>query len=148
MRLLNPSPGELLDRITILDLKIKAAGKLGRDDTHFVAERTSLEEALQTWAQWLRETGVSEETWQEIAQKKNGLAAVNALLWEAEDTVRALPEEELTQLAQLAKRISKLNDNRADLVKELSELYGDDVVHEKIYGTSVTRKGPAVVMGR
>jgi glutaredoxin-related protein len=119
--------------MTILELKIKAVEKLGRDATTFQAERASLEEYLANWNVYLRTGRDSEANWDEIKQKKNGLMAVNALLWEAEDLVRTTPELEAIKLSQLCKRIARLNDARAMLVVELSNLYGEKAVSEKVY---------------
>ncbi len=132
-RLLNPSPGEIFDRLSILELKINAAEKKRLDASNFQAEKAMLEDALLTWTGWLKEDNVDEETRDKIAQHRNGLAAVNALLWDAEDQVRELPEEEMSKLAQLAKRICKLNDRRAELVRGLGILYGAGNQQEKIY---------------
>lgn len=138
-RLLNPSPGEVIDRITILELKIQAVEKRGSDASLFQAEKTSLEEHLENWNQMLREDYAPNETWDQINEKRTGLTAVNSLLWEAEDQVRILSEMEALKLAQLAKRIAKLNDDRSKLVGELTELYGIREASEKIYGVSLGR---------
>jgi hypothetical protein len=138
-RLLNPSPGEVIDRITILELKIQAVEKRGSDASGFQAEKTSLEEHLANWDQMLRDDYAPNETWDKINEKKTGLTAVNSLLWEAEDQVRALPEMEALKLAILAKRIARLNDSRSKLVGELTELYGIKGETEKIYGVSLGR---------
>jgi hypothetical protein len=144
MKLLNPSPGEILDRLAILELKIKAGDKIGQDITHFVAEKSSLQEAFNTWTGWLKADHPPQAKWDEIAEKRNALEAMNAMLWEAEDLVRVLPEEEMAKLAQLAKRMCRLKDVRADLVRRLGTLYGAADVQEKIYGTSL-RSRPQVV---
>ncbi len=141
MRLLNPSPGEVLDRITILELKITAAGKKEINPSRFIAEKTQLDELLQTWTQWLKEDHVSETVWDTIAMERNSLVAVNTLLWVAEDEIRVLPEDELAKIGEVGLRIHKLNDSRADIVRRLSELYGaEGEVGEKIYGAKIAKQ--------
>jgi hypothetical protein len=138
MRLLNPSPGEVLDRITILELKIAAAGKREINSTSFQAEKNELEEHLRQWDQTLKEMWPDKNVWYDIGQQRNALVAINSLLWEAEDLVRALPDEEMSKLAMLAKRIAKLNDGRAKAVQQIAKLYGVEE-QEKIYGAKLGR---------
>ena len=140
MRLLNPSPGEILDRLSILELKITAATKRSVSSTHFEAEKASLEEVLKTWEQGIAEDCMGDgdrltETLVQIAGHRNGLAACNALLWQAEDDVRALPAEAAFKLASLCKRIVSWNDGRAAHVRELNKLYGMEDEPEKIFAT-------------
>lgn len=142
MRLLNPSPGELFDRLSILELKIRFGQKKGVDTSHFAAEKLSIEQALREWEQSLIEDmyGLGDEAWDakqaEINQNRNALAAVNALLWEAEDSVRALSDEKVAELAYLAKQIAKWNDARSSHVHCLNTLYGADSGPEKLHSTS------------
>jgi DUF438 domain-containing protein len=143
MRLLNPSPGEVIDRLTILELKVQASEKRGTDATQFLAEKASLEEYLSNWDQMLREDYASGGIWDTIAMKKTGLTAVNTLLWEAEDLVRETSDTEALKLAQLCRRIANLNDSRAKLVAEISALYGaKETVSEKIYAQKPSGLSP------
>lgn len=148
MRLLNPSPGEILDRVSILELKIKYGEKKGIDTARFLAEKSLLEEQMQNWNTWLREDKPPQSAWDTIAQKKNGLAAINALLWETEDMVRATDKTDVQTLAMCCVRVYTLNDGRADLVHELSKLYGADEVHEKIYSEKDKKAQPFLVKSR
>lgn len=134
-----------MDRITILELKIKAAEKSGKEPTRFIAEKTALEEALENWKGILAEEFCNREDYEatvyKIGQEVNSLTAVNSLLWDSEDNVRELPEvafatqDEIVLLADFCKQIATLNDKRANLVGKISALYGEkEEVHEKIYG--------------
>lgn len=128
MSLINPSPGELVDRKTILRLKIAAARERQVDDLHFQKELELIEAAL---LEWLRKNaGADRRAYEEAAQ---GLAEVNRKLWQAEDEVRQLPRTERDRLAELAKLIPELNDRRADLVQRVNRLFHVSRV-EKIYG--------------
>jgi len=140
VRLLNPSPGEILDRLSILELKINAAKKKNVDSTHFEAEKASLDEVLRTWQAGLLEDCCGDEARHDkkqiqIAEHRNALAAVNALLWRAEDEVRETPDTQAFKLARLCKHIVSLNDSRAKHVLELSRLYGLEDEPEKLYST-------------
>lgn len=143
MRLLNPSPGEIWDRMSILELKISAAKKKNVASTHFEAEKATLEEAMVVWSRTLMEINFDsdsnrsgQEKILQIAGHRNALAAVNALLWRAEDEVRATPEDSAFRLARLCKQIVHLNDSRAFHVLELNKLYGLEEEPEKLYSTA------------
>jgi hypothetical protein len=143
MRLLNPSPGEILDRLSILELKIGAASRLGVSSTHFEAEKASLEPVLQNWEQGISEDCIGDgdrldRTLEEVARHKNGLAAANALLWRAEDDLRRTPDTETYKLARLAKQIAAWNDARAYHVRGLDSCYGLEDGPEKIYAKTHT----------
>lgn len=138
MRLLNPSPGEILDRLSILELKIEAGTKRGLVTTHFEAEKASLQEALRNWEQGIAEDCIGdgdrlEKTLEEVAKHKNGLQAVNGLLWQAEDDVRATEDTEAFKLARLCRQIANLNDARAAHVRALDVCYGLEDGPEKLY---------------
>lgn len=139
MSLLNPNPGEIIDRLTILELKITAAGKKGISAVHFEAEKLGLEDRLEHFKACLCEdfcmddAGLDKKL-TEIAQNHNALAAVNSLLWQAEDDVRATREEEALKLASLCKRIAKWNDTRAQHIAILNLLYGLEEGPEKLHG--------------
>lgn len=128
MRLIHPSPGELLDRKTILGLKIEAAQQRQVDAVHFQEELELIERAL---ADWLRRNAGTDRRAYDEASKE--LAEVNRELWQAEDEVRQLPRSERDRLAALAKLIPELNDRRADLVQRVNRLFRVSHV-EKIYG--------------
>ena len=128
MRLVNPGLGEIADRLSILALKIAHAAQEGKDPTHFVNERNALLTQLRTYA---LEAG---------AEALFALAAVNAMLWHAEDDLRAwrkadsanLGTADLAAVAAVAFRIQALNDQRADLVRALNKSAGTDLGAEKL----------------
>lgn len=142
MGLLNPKPGEILDRLSILELKIEAAKKADRVSTHFEAEKASLNEVMRNW-----EAGVVEDCCgddilfvkkqEQIAKYKNSLAVVNALLWRAEDEIRATPDEQAFKLARLCKQLTLWNDTRAKAIQILDKLYGLESEPEKLHATTV-----------
>jgi len=128
MRLLNPSPGELLDRKTILHLKIDAGRRRQVSVAHFEEELAGIEAVLADWFD--KNPGADRRAYDEAARE---LAEVNRKLWGAEDEVRALPPSAKDRLAALAKEIPELNDRRADLVQRVNALFR--VRHtEKLYG--------------
>ena len=127
MGLMNPSPGELVDRKTILHLKIEAGRRKQVDVGHFRQELELIEAAL---VEWFCKTSGTDRGAYDAATRD--LADVNQQLWRAEDEVRALPRSERDRLAELAKLIPELNDRRAELVQQVNRLFRVGQV-EKIY---------------
>jgi hypothetical protein len=118
------SPGELLDKITILRIKaarIDDAAKLANVRHElFVLQRT-WDEAIPPDA--------------EIAAEERALEAVNARLWDIEDQIR---DEEGAQrfgerFIELARSVYVENDERARIKKRINNALGSAIVEEKSY---------------
>jgi hypothetical protein len=130
-RLINPGTGEILDRLSILSLKILHAGLLaGRDVDHFRNERNALLVTLRGkngFAAWFDE-------YQQIG-------AVNAALWYAEDELRDwrlkvnsgdVYKETDRAVRVCAFRIQALNDERARLIHAINTKTGEQYGQEKL----------------
>ncbi len=118
------SPGEVLDKITILEIKserIKDADKL-------VNVKRELELLQAAWEKFVDE----DETVQRIHAK---LKSINEDLWEIEDDIR--DKERAREFDQvfidLARSVYVTNDRRADAKKELNVYLGSEMVEEKSY---------------
>jgi hypothetical protein len=140
LRLINYGPGEIADRLTILNLKQLYGKQAGKDVKHFVDERNALLAQLRSreltgpWLEFMLELG-----------------AVNAALWQAEDELRGrrtdharwerpdstgLPGTDekrrlVEQGGQIAFRIQEWNDRRAQLIEEINKATGDHLGSEK-----------------
>lgn len=126
-RLINPGIGEVSDRLTILTLKVLAGSGQGKEVAHFEAERSLL--LTKIHARTLNAMWFDAYT---------ELAAVNGLLWHAEDDLRIWREggplytgPQLETIRQLAFRIQALNDRRAELVMQINKEAGDGDAKEK-----------------
>jgi hypothetical protein len=118
------SPGELLDKITILRIKqvrIPDAVKL---------VNVKLELALleQTW----RDSGCAA---QEVAADERALQEVNERLWDIEDRIR---DKEAKQsfdrdFIELARAVYVCNDERAAIKKRINIQLGSRLIEEKSY---------------
>ena len=118
------SPGELLDKITILRIKqvrILDAAKLAN---------VKLELALleQTWRDW-------GGTGQDLALDERALQNVNERLWDIEDRIR---DKEVKQcfdrdFIELARAVYVSNDERAAIKKRINLQLGSRLVEEKSY---------------
>lgn len=118
------SPGELLDKITIL--RIKAARMTDAQKVQNV--RLELELLERTW----RESGAAVP---EIAADEAELQRVNEALWDIEDKIR---DKELAQafdaeFIELARAVYVTNDERAAVKRRVNVALGSRIVEEKSY---------------
>ncbi len=118
------SPGELIDKITILEIKserIADAAKLQHVRTELAALRTVSDQALEPTERLLR-----------LAAE---LRAINEALWEIEDAIRLCEREEDfgPGFIALARSVYHQNDKRAALKRQINELLGSELIEEKAY---------------
>jgi hypothetical protein len=125
------SPGELLDKITIL--RIKA---VRMEDTAKLANVRL-------------ELGLLEKTWQDsgcagvdMSAEERALQKVNEQLWDIEDRIR---DKEAVQtfdrdFIELARAVYVANDERAAIKKRINQKLGSRIVEEKSYKPYSPRK--------
>lgn len=118
------SVGELVDKITILELK---AGHL-RDATKL--ENVKKELGLLEFE--LKELGIQDVRFEEL---RRGLSAVNSQLWVIEDRIRDQERQGLfgEEFIELARSVYRKNDDRARIKREINELSGSELIEEKSY---------------
>jgi uncharacterized protein YukE len=118
------SPGEVLDKITILEIK---------------SERMSDEEKLRNVR---RELQLLNDTWNRqvasddtIRRIHADLKRINEALWEIEDDIRDKEKarEFDDRFIELARAVYVTNDQRAAAKKELNLHLGSEIVEEKSY---------------
>jgi len=118
------SPGEVLDKITILEIKserISDAGKL-------VNVKRELELLQAAWRSSVQE----DET---VLRIHDELKTINEALWEIEDDIRdkERAREFDDRFIELARSVYVTNDQRANAKKELNLYLGSEIVEEKSY---------------
>jgi hypothetical protein len=118
------SPGELLDKITIL--RIKSARMT--DPVKVGNVRLELDLLEKTW----RESGAAIA---EVAADEAALQRVNEALWDIEDKIR---DKELAsafdaEFIELARAVYVTNDERAAVKKRINVALGSRIVEEKSY---------------
>ena len=118
------SPGELLDKITIL--RIKSARITDPAKTGHV--RLELDLLEKVW----RDSGCASAP---VGVEERALHAVNERLWDTEDRIR---DKEAHQsfdrdFIELARAVYVLNDERAALKKRVNLALGSRIVEEKSY---------------
>ncbi len=118
------SPGELLDKITILRIKSERM----TDVAKLANVRRELALLERTW----RESGCDVP---EVAADERALTRVNAELWDIEDLIR-LKEASQTfdrDFIELARSVYVTNDERAAIKRRLNLALGSSIVEEKSY---------------
>ena len=127
MPLLIPaSVGELIDKITILEIKqqrIADAGKQLNISRELQALMAVVEE---------QELGYPSGALAELGQQ---LSAVNQQLWDIEDDIRECERQADfgTRFVELARAVYHRNDERAALKRRINEQCGSELVEEKSY---------------
>jgi hypothetical protein len=117
------SPGELLDKITIL--RIKSARMA--DAAKVANVRLELSLLEQTW----REAVGSAD----VADDERALQAVNERLWVIEDDIRDKERAQAfdARFIELARSVYIENDERAAIKKRINLKLGSRIVEEKSY---------------
>jgi uncharacterized protein YukE len=118
------SPGELLDKVTILRIKvarIQDAAKLAN-----VKRELSLLE--QTW----KDSGAAAH---DVALDERALENVNERLWDIEDRIRDKEARQTfdREFIELARAVYICNDERAAIKKRINLQLGSPLVEEKSY---------------
>jgi hypothetical protein len=118
------SPGELIDKITILEIKSQRmtdAAKL-----HNV--RTELSLLTETWK-------ASAYSATDISAEWAGLRDVNGKLWDIEDRIRDQERDRRfdAEFIELARAVYVTNDERAAIKKQINLRLGSALVEEKSY---------------
>jgi len=118
------SPGELLDKISILEIKSERMTDPHQLD-HVRAELALLRQA---WSGSVIEDEMLQALHAELRE-------VNHELWRIEDEIRA--KERASEFDQafieLARSVYFTNDRRAEIKKRLNQRLGSDIVEEKSY---------------
>jgi hypothetical protein len=117
------SPGELLDKITIL--RIKSARMT--DAAKVANVRLELSVLEKTWREAVGST--------DVAADEQALQAVNERLWVIEDDIRDKERAQAfdAQFIELARSVYIENDERAAIKKRVNVKLGSRIVEEKSY---------------
>ena len=118
------SPGELLDKITILQIKSERIS----DATKVANVRTELGMLEQVWSDTVEDD-------EQIRALSSELKSINEALWEIEDDVR---DEERNKrfgdrFIELARAVYVTNDERANAKKKVNLYLNSSIVEEKSY---------------
>ncbi len=118
------SPGEMLDKITILEIKSERMS----DPEKLANVRVELALLKETWAQAVQADEV-------VRRLHDALKEINEKLWEIEDDIR--DKERVREFDQrfieLARSVYFTNDRRSQIKKELNLHLGSQIIEEKSY---------------
>lgn len=119
------SPGELLDKITILEIKMERI----EDPKKLSNVKTELDLLEKVW----RQSGYAGVTM--VSEKRAELKAINEKLWVIEDDIRLKESKKSfdSEFIELARSVYFNNDQRARIKKEINIGVGSDLVEEKSY---------------
>ena len=115
------SLGELIDKITILEIK----------QIHMTGIKLkNVDKELKLLKNILQDTNLEIDI-----DLINNLKEVNKSLWEIEDNIRIKEsnKEFDKEFIELARSVYKENDKRASIKKEINQKYNSDLVEEKSY---------------
>lgn len=123
------SPGELLDKLTILRIKAQRIGDAAKRAN--VQRELTLLEAI--WREAVPRSA-------ELRAEEAALARVNAALWDVEDALR---EREAAQrfdaeFVALARAVYRHNDERAELKRSVNLKLGSALIEEKSYAADLS----------
>jgi Family of unknown function (DUF6165) len=118
------SPGELLDKITILRIKVARI----QDAAKLANVKLELSLLERTW----QDAG---GTAHDVALDERALANVNERLWDIEDRIRDKEAHQTfdREFIELARAVYVCNDERAALKKRINLQLGSRLVEEKSY---------------
>ena len=118
------SPGELIDRITILEIKLVRIDDEGKRAN----VRTELEALADARDQAVPPTA-------ELVALAADLKAINERLWEIEDDLRDCERagDFGSRFVELARGVYRSNDHRAAVKRAINELLGSRLIEEKSY---------------
>tara|TARA_B110000014_G_C19964727_1_gene499339 strand:+ start:322 stop:717 length:396 start_codon:yes stop_codon:yes gene_type:complete len=118
------SVGELLDKISILQIKVERIN----DSSKLENIKKELSVLLSLW-----EGSVYVN--HDLESEKNKLKLVNEELWDIEDKIREKEREQVfdKEFIELARSVYITNDKRADIKKTINKKTGSELVEEKSY---------------
>jgi hypothetical protein len=120
------SPGELLDKVTILRIKSRRMS----DAAKLANVRIELKVLEETWA-------ASAYAKADISADVNALLEVNERLWVIEDDIRdkERAKEFDAEFVRLARAVYVENDERAAIKRRINVKLGSTIVEEKSYAS-------------
>ena len=120
------APGELIDKITILEIKLKHI----KEEEKLVNVRLELETLVKARDLSISPTDALDSLGAE-------LKSANEALWKIEDKIRESErkKEFNSDFVRLARSVYITNDKRAALKREINELLGSSLIEEKSYSS-------------
>ena len=118
------SAGELIDKITILQIKVKRI----KDKVKLVNIETEYKVLTET-----RDSTINITL--ELQELTQNLSSVNEKLWQIEDDIREFESKKDfgPEFIKLARSVYLTNDSRAELKRRINLVLGSKLIEEKSY---------------
>jgi transcriptional regulator of nitric oxide reductase len=118
------SPGEVLDKITILEIKSERMN----DPDKVANVKVELALLQETWAGFVNEDSTINDLHLQLKE-------INEVLWEIEDDIRDKERagEFDERFIELARNVYFTNDRRSKIKKDLNLHLGSEIIEEKSY---------------
>ena len=118
------SPGEFLDKLTILEIKSERM----TDPSKLANVTRELTILRETW-------GASPLSARDVSALVAALKQVNEALWEIEDRIRVKESARAfdAEFVELARSVYRTNDRRAAIKRELNVSLDSELIEEKSY---------------
>ena len=118
------SPGELIDKITILEIKLER-----------IEDEDKLKNVKLEWETLTRSRDGAIETTPKLEKLTADLKESNERLWRIEDDIRDCEgnKDFGGKFVELARAVYVNNDQRSRLKREINELLGSRLIEEKSY---------------
>jgi hypothetical protein len=122
--LVEVSPGEIIDKITILEIKSERM----ENELKLINVRHELDILSST-----RDTNIIGS--RRLSELTTNLKSVNEMLWKIEDDIRNCEAaKDFSQIfIDLARAVYVTNDKRAELKRKINSLLGSNIIEEKSY---------------
>jgi hypothetical protein len=119
------SPGEFLDKLTILEIKRERMA----DPAKLVHVRRELELLYTVWASSRLATS-------DVLTLVAEIKKINETLWDVEDRMRGKEQMEMfdQEFVALARSVYQANDRRSAIKRTLNVLLNSELMEEKSYG--------------
>ena len=118
------SPGELIDKITILEIKLER-----------IDDAEKLKNVKNEWGMLSTARDAAVEPSEELERLSVELKQVNERLWEIEDHIRECERDKNfgDKFVELARGVYRNNDERSRLKRDINKLLGSRLIEEKSY---------------
>ena len=121
------SPGELIDKITILEIKLER-----------IDDAKKLKNVKSEWETLTAARDAAVESSDELERLSAELKQVNERLWEIEDHIRECERDQDfgDKFIELARGVYVNNDERSRLKRDINKLLGSSLIEEKSYAAN------------
>ena len=118
------SPAELIDKITILEIKLERIEEAGK-----------LENVKEEWETLTAARDAAIEHTELLEQLTTKLKEINEHLWVIENEIRNCERNEDfgKRFVELARSVYRTNDTRSNIKRKINKLLGSRLIEEKSY---------------